>query len=70
VSDDGLEIQDGVVFPREFETKIGGCPYARAEDAKYFNRFTDRIVETYTEATRHDMPHGWLDAVNRAVYRR
>jgi hypothetical protein len=70
VTTDGLEVQPGIVFPREFETKIGGCPYARAADARYFNRFTDRIVETYAEAARRDMPHGWLDVVNRFASRR
>ena len=70
VTDDGLEVQAGVIFPQKFETKIGGCPYARAEDARYFNRFTDRIVETYAEAARRDMPHGWLDVVNRVALRR
>ena len=34
----------------------GGCPYAKTKDAPYFNQFTDRIVETYTEAHRYDMP--------------
>lgn len=70
ITDDGLEVQHGIIFPQKFETKIGGCPYARAADARYFNRFTDHIVETYAEATRRDMPHGWLDLVNRSILRR
>lgn len=70
VTDSGLEVQNGIIFPRKFESKIGGCPHARTKDAPYFNQFTDRIVDTYAEATRRDMPHGWLDAVNRAVLRR
>ena len=70
VTSDGLEIQPGIVFPRKFETKIGGCPYARAKDARYFNRFTDRIVDTYAEAERNDMPYGLVELVGRSLRRR
>lgn len=69
VTDDGLHLQEGLVLPRKFEARRGGCPYAKTETAPYFNRFTDRIVETYAEAQRRDMPNGWLETVGRLLTR-
>ena len=70
VTDDGLRLQEGLVLPRKYEARHGGCPYAKTETAPYFNRFTDRIVETYAEAQRRDMPDGWLETVGRLISRR
>lgn len=70
LGDGGLELNPSVVLPKKFETTIGGCPYAHGEEARYFNRMTDRIVETYAQAHRSGMPHGWLDVVNRSLLRR
>lgn len=69
VTDEGIRLQEGLVLPKKFEARHGGCPYAQTETAPYFNRFTDRIVETYAEAQRRDMPNGWLETVGRLLAR-
>ncbi|MGK2896131.1 MAG: hypothetical protein ACSLEY_00810, partial [Candidatus Saccharimonadales bacterium] len=67
---DGLEIDSRINFPQKFESNRGGCPYAKTHTAAYFNRFTDRIVETYAEAHRRGMPHGWLETTSRFLLKR
>lgn len=70
VTDEGLQLDEAQPIPKKFETVRGGCPYAKAKNAPYFNRFTDRIVETYAEAHRQNMPHGWLGATSRLFLKR
>lgn len=70
MTDDGLVLQPDLTLPKKFEARRGGCPYAQTEAAAYFNRFTDRIVDTFTEASRRDMPDGWLNAVGNLLSRR
>lgn len=70
LSDDGLEKQPDYSVDKQYETRKGGCPYARGEDARYFNQVTDRIIETYVHAHDSGMPHGWLDVINRSLLRR
>lgn len=63
LTENGLILQPGL----EFSTKqLGnGCPYAMGnpEKAAYFNRCTDTIVKTYTQAYRQDMPKNLVSQV-------
>lgn len=71
MTDEGLALDSTQgTLPDRFKTERGGCPYAKSQNAPYFNRFTDRIVETYTYAHYNEMPEGWLDATRRLLQRR
>lgn len=70
MTDDGLSLDNAQPIPKKFESVRGGCPYAKAKNAPYFNEFTHRIIETYAEAHRRNMPHGWLDATSRLLLKR
>lgn len=56
LNDDGLILQPNYSIPEKDKGK--GCPYAlgNSQKADYFNQCSDRIVKTYTQAYRQDMP--------------
>ncbi|MDB5165426.1 MAG: hypothetical protein JWM00_316 [Candidatus Saccharibacteria bacterium] len=71
MTESGLELNESSMgIPKRFESNRNGCPYAKTKDAPYFNQFADHIVETYAQAHRQDMPHGWLDATSRWLIKR
>ncbi|MBC7512067.1 hypothetical protein H7142_00185 [Candidatus Saccharibacteria bacterium] len=70
VTSDGLVPVPGFKIPESYESSRGGCPFARNEKAAYYDKFTDRIVETYVRAHAQGMPHGWLDQINQSLFRR
>lgn len=68
MTESGLELNtDSSAIPRKFESNKGGCPYAKAKGAPYFNQVADHIVETYALANLQNMPHSWLDATSRSL---
>ena len=70
VTSEGLEPQDTFVLTEKMEARRGGCPYAHEGSSSYFTKFSDHIVDTYVEAHTQGMPHGWLERINRSVFRR
>lgn len=70
ITSKGLVPAPGFKIPEAYESNRDGCPFARSEKASYYNKFTDRIVETYAQAHTQGMPHGWLAHVNQTLLRR
>lgn len=67
LTEDGLSLQDDFVITEKMKARRGGCPYAKRSDAKYFNRFTDHVVDTYARAYAVGMPDRWLDRIHRTT---
>lgn len=65
LTDDGLVRRPDFEFPDTKLNESDGCPMAARHRASYFNRFTARVIETYSAAYTQDMPLDKRDQIMR-----